>query len=356
MNRTNPAWKRFSLAVVLGSAVMIACSHSSAQEEKDELDMTVWISGLPVSPSHMPVLYVDVHNFKEVEDGAYVDLELPEGWESQPEKQQVKVPGGETIRVPFSITKGVYREDNRYPIAVTLAAGLEKLRFQRDVHCTCAPYLKPSIDGKVEDWDDAIPVSWEKDGKKTTISTAWSRRNFYVLVAVEEDRRQPAGEDARDAVQLAIASKKARTGTEPTDPVHRHEYLLISDDETASLKSLATPEMASLAETAKPRSPEELPEVDGEVKVWHTEGVTYYECAISLRPIREIRPGAGREFCFSVLVHDADGTGLRDWGEAAELPEFRRRPLAWSRWQGDAIGENGAMDNKIPWGMCSSKY
>jgi hypothetical protein len=344
-----------SLILVIFAA-MLPIAPRSIAEQGNEWDVSVWISGFPVSPSHMPVLYVDVHNFQETEQGLYVRLDLPEGWEYQPERQQVKIPAGETLRVPFSVTKGVYREENRYPVGVELVVRTSKERFEREVRCTSAPYLKPAIDGKTDDWDDTIPVSWEKDGKTTTISTAWSRRNFFVLVAVEEDRWKPAGQKARDAVQLAIAPKRARTGTEPEDPVARYEYLLLSDGETASLNRLATPETPSLAVTAESRDPEELPEAAGEVKIWHTDGVTYYECAIAMRSIREIRPGAGREFCFSLLVHDPDGTGLRDWGEAVDLPKHYRRPLAWSRWQGDAIGENGAMDNKIPWGMCSSKY
>ena len=87
---------------------------------------------------------------------------------------------------------------------------------------------------------------------------------------------------------------------------------------------------------------------------------TYYEVALPFLPMRNrIRPGEGREFCLSVLVHDPDGTGIRDWGQAAGLWPWERNRLAWSRWQGDGWGnveEDPPFDNTTPWGMCSSKY
>ena len=77
-----------------------------------------------------------------------------------------------------------------------------------------------------------------------------------------------------------------------------------------------------------------------DVAVSRTAGVTRYECSIPFGPMRDrIRPSEGREFCLSVLVHDCDGTGIRDWGQAAGLWSWQRNPLAWSRWQGDRWGK-----------------
>jgi hypothetical protein len=96
---------------------------------------------------------------------------------------------------------------------------------------------------------------------------------------------------------------------------------------------------------------------DAQVAISRREGVTYYECSIPFKLMRsEIRPSEGREFCLSLLVHDPDGTGLRDWGQAAGLPPSRRTWMAWSPWKGADWGEDPPLDNKVPWGLCSSKY
>jgi len=71
---------------------------------------------------------------------------------------------------------------------------------------------------------------------------------------------------------------------------------------------------------------------------------------------KHIRPTEGREFYLSVLVHDPDGTGVRDWGEAAGLWERQRTRLAWSDWVGAKWGDVPPMDCRTEWGMCSSRY
>jgi hypothetical protein len=76
-----------------------------------------------------------------------------------------------------------------------------------------------------------------------------------------------------------------------------------------------------------------------------------------MKPMRDqLRPSEGREFCFSVLVHDPDGTGIRDLGASAGLWPEQRSRLAWSVWSGAKWPEQLPYDSKTPWGMCSSKY
>ena len=86
------------------------------------------------------------------------------------------------------------------------------------------------------------------------------------------------------------------------------------------------------------------------------QGITYYECAIPFSVMRDIKATEGREFCLSLLVHDPDGTGVRDWGEAAGLWPSQRSRLAWCDWQGARWGSEAPFDNKIEWGFCSSKH
>ncbi|MHC4181658.1 MAG: hypothetical protein ACYSWU_29560, partial [Planctomycetota bacterium] len=94
-----------------------------------------------------------------------------------------------------------------------------------------------------------------------------------------------------------------------------------------------------------------------QVAVSRTGTMTYYECGIPFSPMRgQIRPSEGREFCMSVLVHDLDGTGIRDWGRAAGLWPWQRSRWAWSRWAGAVWGKQPPFDNKLQWGLCSSTY
>lgn len=67
-----------------------------------------------------------------------------------------------------------------------------------------------------------------------------------------------------------------------------------------------------------------------------------------------LRPTTGREFCFSLLVHDPDGTGVRDLGRAASPLPARRNRLAWCSWRGVRWGPQRPLDGKIEWGFCSS--
>ena len=83
---------------------------------------------------------------------------------------------------------------------------------------------------------------------------------------------------------------------------------------------------------------------------------THYEWAIPFAAMPKIRPDIGREICVSVLVHDPDGTGLRDWGKAAGLWAEQRNPLAWCAWGSTTWGDNPPFDGKIEWGLCSSKH
>ena len=56
------------------------------------------------------------------------------------------------------------------------------------------------------------------------------------------------------------------------------------------------------------------------------------------------------------IFNIADGTGVRDWGEAAGLWPWQQNSLAWSDWPGAKWDGRSPFDNKLPWGLCSSKY
>jgi hypothetical protein len=82
-------------------------------------------------------------------------------------------------------------------------------------------------------------------------------------------------------------------------------------------------------------------------------GVTRYELALNIRSMRPLRATPGREYCFSLLVHDPDGSGLRDLGSIMNLPPAESK-LCWSNWNGAKWPEKAPFDGKIEFGFCSS--
>jgi hypothetical protein len=95
---------------------------------------------------------------------------------------------------------------------------------------------------------------------------------------------------------------------------------------------------------------------DAKVAVKRTKDLTVYECSIPLSSMPKMKPITGRDFQMSVLVHDPDGTGIRDLGKVSGLWEFQRNELAWSSWQGVKWQEKPPYDSKLEWGFCTSKH
>ncbi|NQU24421.1 MAG: hypothetical protein HQ567_24325 [Candidatus Nealsonbacteria bacterium] len=317
-----------------------------------------------VPPSTQPLAFVVVKNLSNGPYRGSVTMKGPEGWRIAPPARQVELAPGETGRVPFTIEKGRNVEANSYPVEVSATAAGTTVTRRQDIACASAPYFKPTIDGNPSEWKDAIPISFTTADKKTTISTYWNRRQFSILVAVEEDKLvhylQSQTESALfDAVQVAVSPLDPVADTTDTvaQRAGRFEFLLVSaGDVGGRCFQLATP-ATTLAETANVRTLRSLVYEKAQVAVSRKEGVTYYECGIPFSLMRDaIRPSEGREFFMSVLVHDPDGTGVRDLGQAAGLWPTQRSASAWSRWMGAKWGKTPPYDNKLRWGLCTSKY
>lgn len=92
---------------------------------------------------------------------------------------------------------------------------------------------------------------------------------------------------------------------------------------------------------------------DAVVQVVRNGKVTQYELALNLRAMRALRAAAGREYCFSLLVHDPTGTGLRDLGSLMTLRPAES-DLAWSNWRGASWPDKKPFTGKIEFGFCSS--
>ncbi|HIQ19775.1 MAG TPA: hypothetical protein EYH34_00860 [Planctomycetes bacterium] len=318
------------------------------------------MESLLLTPTHGPSLIVVAKNPTGQPYRGVLTVEAPKGWVLEPPSQPLELGPGEVVRRRYQVRRGVYVEENRYPVTAIASGMGATVRWKQHLVAATAPYFKPAIDGKLDDWKDSVPVSFLCRGKRSVIRTYWNRRYFAMLVAVEEERligRDPdRPQQAFDAIQVAIAPRGAATGRSPDEQVQRYELLFAPEADAARAFRLAEPGM-TLAQTRQIQSLAGLEYDQAAVVVSRRKGVTYYECSIPFGPMRRrIRPTEGREFCLSVLIHDPDGTGLRDWGEAAGLWPDQRRPLAWSRWPGARWGPQPPFDSKTPWGLCSSKY
>ena len=322
------------------------------------------ISSFTVAPAHMPQAVVLLRNASHEPIHGKLGLRGPAGWLIVPAEQEISAPPGETVRAAFTVQRGATVEANSYPMAVSLTANGTTTLHKQEVVCASAPYFRPNIDGQIDEWKDAIPVTFVTGGKKVVISTYWNRRQLAYLVAVEEDNLVPwrgdASERPCDAIQVAISAADRPRPASVEEGVGRYEFLLMPTESSKDGRGKArcfqlADSTTRLDTTQMPRDLTALTADNVEVVVTRKEHVTYYECAIPWNSLPEIAASEGREFCFSVLVHDPDGTGIRDWGQAAGLWSSERNRLAWSVWPG-ARWDNDPFDSKTPWGMCSSKY
>ncbi len=353
------------LRTVLGSWLVGLLVIGAAGSARSAGPVEIRISSFTVAPAHTPLAVVHVRNISAVPYHGRLCVKGPEGWLIVPPDLEISVPAGGAARAAFTVQRGTNLEANSYPIEVSAASARAMVTRRQNVVCASAPFYKPKIDGKADDWKDAIPVTFVTAGKKTVIGTYWNRRRFAILVAVEEDKLVPWLKDDPqqpcDAIQLAFSPHETPTPTSPGEAAGRYEFLVVAtggpQDGRWKARCFQLAELATkLGQTQKPRDLSGLELAGAEAAVSRSGAVTYYECAIPFKALPEIQPGEGREFCLSLLVHDPDGTGLRDWGQAAGLWPSQRNRLAWSLWPGARFGNVPPLDNKTPWGLCSSKY
>ena len=310
---------------------------------------------LVVLPATGPVTHVLVQNLRSETTKATVRLLCPAGWKLDAASKPVTIGPRQLARVPFAIEKGIDAESNVYAVTVRCEAAGRTIVWDKPIVAVTTPYYKPVIDGKIDDWADAVPVTFAIGGKKTVVSTYWSRRAFSILISVEEAAHKPmGGAESFDAVQLAISPAGAKTPRSADGRAERYELLLAGGKSGAKCFMLIKPgEAVSAGQKPRVLAGRELAGV--QLNVWHKDHATHYECAIPLKAMPTIRPVPGREYRMSLLVHDPDGTGLRDWGQAAGLWPWQRNGLAWSLWPGATWPDKVPFDNKIEWGFCSSK-
>jgi len=279
---------------------------------------------------------------------------FPSDWQVSPLNQNIELKAGETKLIPFAIEKGSDLKANVYGVKV---AANGKQLVDADVVCASTPYYKPDIDGKLNEWGDAIPIKFMTEGKETVVRSYWNKKQFCLSVEVEEDEliglTDSSEEKGVDAIQFALSPGKSVTGT---DKSVRYEYLVTASnsmwtgDKCFKLMTYGD----SLANTKDARKLKPLFMDDAEVKVKRSGNITSYEIAVPMKMMKKLRATAGREYNFSLLVHDPDGTGVRDLGSVMNLWPEQRNSAAWSNWELAKWNDYTPYDNKVEFGFCSS--
>ncbi|NIP56353.1 MAG: hypothetical protein GWN55_07800 [Phycisphaerae bacterium] len=313
-----------------------------------------------VPPSTGPLTHILVRNPDDKPCTVTIQPKFPDGWQWTPRHRTLTMEPNQVQRLPFNIEKASDVESNRYPVEIAIVEGVQETVHRQDLVCASAPYFKPKIDGKFKDWSDSIPVTFTTDGKKTVISTYWNKQYFCLYVQVEEDKLRGYKKKSGliDAVQFALAPRNAVTASLPTAGAQRYEFLVVNFEGLFAKDKcffLIKPDV-KLSVTQERRPLETLGLKEAQVVVKRKGGTTHYECAIPFAVMPGIKPDVGREIQFSVLVHDPDGTGVRDWGKAAGLWPERRNKYAWCAGDWWELSGDGPYDSKVEWGLCSSKH
>jgi len=342
----------------LSQLVLLICV-AAAGKATSAPDVAVRAENFTVPPATGPVTHILARNTSDTECTVTIEPKFPAGWQWTPRNREVTLASGEVKRLPFTIEKASDAKSNRYSIEITVVQGSDKAVHQQDVVCASAPYFKPKIDGKFKDWSDAIPVTFTTAGKKTVVSTYWNKRYFYLYVQVEEDKLHSYKKNSAqiDAVQFALAPRNAVTASAPQAKAQRYEFLIVDVGGMFAKDrcfQLIEPGQ-ELSVTQEQMSLDTLGFKDAQIAVKRQGQITHYECAIPFAAMPTIKPAVGREIAFSVLVHDPDGTGIRDWAKAAGLWPEQRNRFAWCEWDSVQWTADPPYDSRVEFGLCSSK-
>ena len=260
----------------------------------------------------------------------------PDGWTLDPHTHTFDLQAGETKRIPYRIIKAREVADNAYPFTLALSGGDTVTQI---VRTASAPFYKPKIDGKLDEWKDAIPLRFGAPSAQTTLRTYWDSTAFYLAIEVEQKTLARNTSGRNDAVQIYIAPKGAAD--------KRHEFLIVPSKSSAICKRLASPDGTDYKDG--------LVEKSATVAIRHSNGVTAYEIALPIALLDGIRIDAGREFRLGLLVHDPDGSGLRDLNTIMNRPASDRtsEPSCWTLWKG-GCWDAPFYDGGTEFGFCSS--
>jgi hypothetical protein len=318
----------------IAAAWIFLCGQSASADEALRLRM----ENFTVMPSTGPVVNVRVENRSDTEIEAIVRVLWPDGWKGAPESRKITLHAKGTAIAPFTIEKAVDLAVNRYPVTIEARVGEHPVTRTQQIVCATAPYLRPQVDGHLDDWNDAAPITFQTAGKATTVTTCWNRRQFCLAVRADQ---MTSG-----ALQFALApGSSGDTG--------RFEFVVMvpQKDGAANCYQLLKPgDDLGLAEKSRPLAGLECETLEARVT---REGTTMcVEIAAAVKSLPGLRPTPGRVFRFSLLAHTQDE--LRDLGSVMNLGEDQRSPHAWCRWEGAEFGPTPPFDSNIEFGFSSS--
>ncbi len=318
---------------IIGAAILL-CGQSATADEALRLRM----ENFTVMPSTGPVVNVRVENRSDKELETTLQVLWPVGWKGAPESRKVTLQPSSTTITPFTIEKAIDVAANRYPVTIEARAGEHTVTRTQQIVCATAPYLKPTLDGQLDDWKDAAPITFPTAGKATTVMTCWNRRQF--CLAVRADRMNSG------AIQFALASAKF-------DKPGRFEFVVVvpkKDGPAKCFQLLKPGDDLAIAEKSRPLAGLECETLEAHVT---RDGETMcIEVAAPVKSLTDLRPTPGRAFRFSALVHTQDG--LRDLGSVMNLWNDQRSPHSWCRWEGAKFGPTPPFDSNVEFGFSSS--
>lgn len=335
------------------NAMLFALACLPVMAAGKQSPLLVRMQNFLVTPSTGPVVYAMVKNDSAAEYAGTLKVQFPDGWKVTPAQHVLALKPGETKKFPFTIEKGSDREDNAYPVKAVVEGSLGAVTLEQTVVCASAPYHKVKVDGELSEWKDSIPVKFACKGRNTTVRTYWNGKTFCLAVEVEEDKHVGLGQAGAlpHAIQFAIGAPPEDGNASSVS--NRYEFLSVaSADSPSGGKCFLLSKPGQAAGSAK--SLNELECKDVPVAVKRTDKVTVYELAVPFTMMESVKADPGREFRLGVLVHDPDGTGVRDMGESMNLWPCRRNAKAWTRWEGVKWNETAPFDGDIEFGFCSS--
>ena len=341
-------------------AIGSICVFSSVNFAED-IPLLVRAENIVVPPSTGPITHVIVKNQNVKPYNCKMLVKYPQGWSTSPAQAELSLKPSEIRKISISIDKAIDLKSNTYSVEITVISGDKQKVFKQNIFAATSPVFKIKVDANLGDWKPSVPITFETKGRETIIRTGWNKTYFNIAVVVEEDKLSgyKNNSDAPiDAVQFAIAPAKAITPDSAGQKSQRYEFLIVdspgfmSSDKCFQLIKPGD----DITVAGKKRQLAPLEFKDAKVAVKRTKGLTVYECSIPLSSMPKLKPITGRGFQMSVLVHDPDGTGIRDLGKASGLWEFQRNKFAWSSWQGVKWQEKPPFDSKLEWGFCTTKY
>ncbi len=339
----------------------LACICGANSFVSADFPLLVRAENFIVPPSTGPITHLVVKNQKDTPYKCIIQIKYPKDWVLSPEQIDISLKAQETEKIPISIDKAIDLKSNWYPVEITVTSGDNRKVFKQNVFAATTPVFTPKIDANLKDWDPAVPITFETKGLKTIIKTAWNRNSFNVAVVVEEEKLsgyKNKGDGPTDAVQFAIAPRNTETPQDTDKPSQRYEFLIVDSSgfmATDKCFRLMQPgDNISVAKKNRNLAPLHFKEA--KVAVKRIKNLTIYECSIPLSSIPKVKPMTGRDYLMSFLVHDPDGTGIRDLGKASGLWQLQRNKFAWSSSKGAKWQEKPPFDSKIEWGFCTTKY